>query len=427
MGFFAPSNTRFRAVFLAMGLYAAIPSLASAQVIDISQLSFQEFERIALNADPVVARFRAQAGATRERAVSESQLPDPQVRIGVINVPVNSFRFDEEQMTMKEIGFVQTFPAYGSLSNRALELGSMADVDDAMAADRELMVLERVRAAWLELYYQFEAVALVQKTQKVFAELVKVAEARYRQGRGRQQDLISVQLQLSKLEDDVTSMELEKEVLMSELMRWLGAADVSRPTPVAFPALPPLPPIDEVRARLAAHPSLRAAEAQIEASRSGVEMARAMYRPMTMIDVSYGQRDFEDMPDMVSAMLSFSLPLFTSGRQDPAVSARRAEVEVAKESMEDRRRELQEMMESNYRRWQRLNERVARYEKEVVPFSNQYSQATLTAYQANVSDFEDQVEARMGELDNALTALRLKVDRAKTHATLLYISGERAL
>lgn len=427
MGFFIPHNMRLRTIYLAASIYAATPSSASAQVIDISQLSFQEFERIALNADPVVARFRAQADATRDLAVSESQLPDPQVRVGVINVPVNSFRFDEEQMTMKEIGFVQTFPAYGSLSNRALELGSMAEVDDAMAADRELMVLERVRAAWLELYYQFEAVALVQKTQKVFSELVKVAEARYRQGRGRQQDLISVQLQLSKLEDEVTSMELEKEVLMSELMRWLGAADVSRPTPVAFPPLPPLPPIDEIRSRLAAHPSLRAAEAQVEANRAGVEMARAMYRPMTMIDVSYGQRDFEDMPDMMSAMLSFSLPLFTSSRQDPGVSARRAEVEVAKESVEDRRRELQEMMESNYRRWQRLNERVARYEKEVVPFSNQYSQATLTAYQANVSDFEDQVEARMGELENGLTALRLKVDRAKTHATLLYIAGERAL
>lgn len=427
MGFFAGCSARLGAACLAAGMIAAIPHSINAQVIDISQLSFQEFERIALNADPVVARFRAQADAARERAVSESQLPDPQVRIGVVNVPIESFRFDEEGMTMKEVGFVQTFPAYGSLSNRALELGAMANAEESMAADRELMVLERVRAAWLELYYQFEAVALIQKTQKVFAELVKIAEARYRQGRGRQQDLVRAQLQLSKLEDEVTRMELEKEVLMSELMRWLGAADVSRPTPVAFPTLPPLLPIDDIRARLPEHPTLQAADAQVEASRAGVEMARAMYRPMTMIDISYGQRDFEDMSDMMSAMVSFSVPLFTSSRQDPAVSARRAEVEVAKESMEDRRRELQEMLESNYRRWQRLNERVARYEKEVVPFSSQYSQATLTAYQANVSDFEDQVEARMGELENALMALRLKVDRAKTHATLLYIAGDRSL
>jgi hypothetical protein len=62
-----------------------------------------------------------------------------------------------------------------------------------------------------------------------------------------------------------------------------------------------------------------------------------------------------------------------------------------------------------------------------VPFSAQYSQATLTGYQANVSDFAEQVQARLDELRNGLQALRLKVDRGKAHAALLYLAGDPTL
>ena len=395
-------------------------------VLDLSSLSFREFERIALEADPLTATTYQRGEAARHRAIAVSQLPDPQVRIGMVNVPIDSFSTTEEDMTMKEVGFQQSFPPYGTLTHSRAEQEAMAASEDAMSAERELAVLRGVREAWLELYFQFQAVALVQKTQHVFGELVKVSTARYRSGRGQQQEVLRAELESSKLQDRVTTMELEKDVLMTELGRWIGASHVARPSPVKFPDLPAVPGLDLIRAKLREHPMLQAAEARVDVAREGVELARSEYRPMSMIDVAYGQRGGE-RSDMMSAMLSFSVPIFTSKRQDRGLQARRAEVIATKSETEVQRRELQEILESDYRRLQRLDERAKLYEKEVLPYSAQYAQSSLTSYQSGVADFEDHVMARMAELENGMEALRIKVDRAKTQARLLYIYGDRTL
>lgn len=409
-----------------LGAGTALAAEEGEFVLDLATLSFREFERIAIEADPVSAAAHQRGEAARHRAVSMSQLPDPQVRMGFINVPVDSFSLSEEDMTMKEIGFQQSFPPYGNLTHSRAEQEAMASAEDAMGAERELSVLRGVREAWLELYFQFQAVSLIQRTQQVFDELVKVTTARYRSGRGKQQDVVRSELELSKLRDRVAIMESEKDVLMTELGRWIGASHLARPAPVKFPDLPPLPSLDVMRGKLGEHPMLQAAEAQVEVAREGVELARSDYRPMSMVDVSYGQRGGE-RSDMMSAMLSFSVPIFTSKRQDRNLQARRADVIASKSETEQRRRELQEMLESDYRRLQRLDERLKLYEKEVLPYSGQYAQSSMTAYQAGVSDFEDQVMARMQELENGMEALRVKVDRAKTQARLLYIYGDRTL
>jgi len=40
----------------------------------------------------------------RERAVAEGQLMDPKMRFGAVNVPVDSWSLDAEDMTMVEVG-----------------------------------------------------------------------------------------------------------------------------------------------------------------------------------------------------------------------------------------------------------------------------------------------------------------------------------
>lgn len=409
-------------------VFAFLASTTSAQeVVELSNLTFQEFERLAISADPVASQLRNRASSMRDMAVGSAQLPDPIIQLGVENLPTDTFAFDQEEMTMKVIGLQQTFPPLGTLRTKTDGFMARARAEDAMLEDRELMVLQGVRASWLELYYQFQAEALIKETEKTFKELVQIAQFRYRAGRGTQFDMIQAELELGLLREKVTEIEMEKDVILAELGNWIGAAHIERPAPVRFPVLPPLPSQDGVRTKINSHPSVVAAQSRVAAARVGVEAARAEYRPMTMLQLSYGQRSFEDMPDNVSGMLSFSLPLFPGKRQDRMVQASRGEVEAAKDEVEAQRRKLYEMVESAFRRWSRLDERYTHFEKDVLPLAAQYSKTTLSAYQSGVAEFSEQVRARVQELEYGLMALRLQVDRTKEHANLLYLAGDKTL
>jgi outer membrane protein TolC len=416
-----------RYVALSLLLTAGTCQAQLEQVVtDLGKLSFKEFERIALDSDPVISGLKSNANAYRERAIASNRLPDPRIRMALANMPTDSFDFDQEPMTQKIIGIQQMFPPWGSLDNRQEQLYRLGEATDVDVAQRELEVLRGVRHSWLELYYQFEAVRLVQDSARVFDELVKISRFRYRAGRGNQHDVVRAELELSLLQDRITMSQTEQEVILSELGRWIGASHIQRQAPLTFPELPQLPGYEQIRQQLNEHPVIRAAEARVDAGRAGVEVARAQYKPSFMVDVSYGQRD-NDRADLVSGMISFNVPIFTSKRQDRNLAASRDDVSAAKDTVESRRRTLREQLETNQRRWQRLNERYLHYERSVMPFAEQFSQSSLSAYQSGVSDFTVQVRARLTELENRLKMLRLKVDRAKAHASLLYLYGDRTL
>ena len=52
------------------------------------------------------------------------------------------------------------------------------------------------------------------------------------------------------------------------------------------------------------------------------------------------------------------------------------------------------------------------------------AQASLKAYQSGVTEFTGLMRARITDLDVRLEALRIRVDRARAQANLLYLAGD---
>ena len=97
-------------------------------------LSLAESERIAVERDAMLREMRAQGAAMRERAVMDGELMDPQLRLGAVNVPVDSFSLDEEDMTMLEVGVVQEFRPGDSRRLSRRQMVQLASAMDATAA-----------------------------------------------------------------------------------------------------------------------------------------------------------------------------------------------------------------------------------------------------------------------------------------------------
>ena len=145
-------------------------------------LTLAEAERVAGERDAMLRQLGAEAEVEAARAVAEGSLEPPQARAGIVNLPVDSFDFDEEDMTMLEIGISQEF-AGGSRRELAQRRGELAA--DALAAqveDRRLVVRREVRRTWTELAYLARAGELLGEQQRQVAQMRSSARARYAAG-----------------------------------------------------------------------------------------------------------------------------------------------------------------------------------------------------------------------------------------------------
>src|SRR5512143_3618556 len=67
----------------------------------------------AMRNNPEIQAAAREREAAQQRIGPAKSLDDPMLEAGVLNVPVESLRFDREDMTMKMIGLSQKFPYPG--------------------------------------------------------------------------------------------------------------------------------------------------------------------------------------------------------------------------------------------------------------------------------------------------------------------------
>ncbi|MEN8205186.1 MAG: TolC family protein [Pseudomonadota bacterium] len=393
-----------------------------------ADIDLNEAIRLALTDDPVIAASQARAQAFSDNAIADGRLPDPKLKTGIYNLPLDDFDINREPTTQFRLGLVQDFPRGDTLEYKQKKSEWMANAEHAKTAVAQRMLVRDVRRNFLELYYQLQAEQVISETRDLFAQLVDITQAHYATGRVRQQDVLRASLELSRLDDRTTRILNEEDKSRAALMKWIGNA-ASLPVDDHFPELPPLPSKNEIEAALPQHPVIRTETAKIEASNQQIRIAREQFKPGWSAGLEYRKR-FGDAPngndraDMMAAMVTVELPWFTENRQDKRLSASIEQAGSVQLERDDKLRELLQMLNTDYANWQRLGERVALYESQLLHESTANAHASLSAYQSGVTEFTTLMRARITDLDVRLDDLRVRVDRAKAQANLLYLAGE---
>ncbi len=390
-------------------------------------LTLEEAERLALAAEPGQRALLSRADALREQSVAAGQLPDPKVRLGIANFPIQSGGFTTEGMTQAQIGVRQVFPPGRTRSVRTRQFEFLAAELSENADGRARDVRTAVRHAWLETYYWDGAETIVRDSRALFSDMVTVTRSLYAVGRKDQQDVLRADLELSRLDDRLIGVTKQLARARAALSEWVGDSAV-RPMAPSLPAWEEVPELALLEQQLQTHPALTAADARIEAREAGVQLARERYKPGWVLDVGYSYRDGslpngKSRPDFVSAMVTFDLPLFRANRQDRELAGALSERSAADESRDQLRRRLLSQLESEYARWQELSRRIDLYERLIIGQAHARAQAALAAYQSEASDFNDVMRGYIDELDTRLAYLRLRVERAQSYAVLANLGG----
>lgn len=404
----------------------------------------QQDQRDPLTLDTVLARTLAdddwlQASelreqAFREEAVAAGALPDPRLRLGLANLPVDDFRFDHEPMTQLQVGVSQAFPPGETRELNSRHKRQQSEMAPLARDVRRARLRRDITATWLQTWEARAAADLIRANREPFEQMVDVTEARYGStgGNAAQRDVIRAELALTRLDDRLQRLRSRSEEAWQSLSQWVPAEWLSRDMAPALPSidqpLPEVTSLSEAAEVFARHPEVRMLDKETEVARTGVELAREQFRPGFSVGASYGYRDDDPVgvsrSDFFSLEFSMDLPLFTAGRQQPRLAAATARAEAL-------RSDWQLKVESLFGEYRRLMSRLevvrARidiYEDTLLPQMTTLAEANLAAYSADDNDFEEVMRAYIEELDHRVELLGLRAQEQQIHNQLDYLLTE---
>ena len=390
-------------------------------------LTIAEAEKLALASEPGQQALRARAAALEEQAVVAGALPDPMLRVGLNNYPIESGGFTTEGMTNVGAVYRQAFPRGDtrSLNNRKFTRLAEAQMQEADARGDD--VLAATRIAWLDLYYWSKARELVRESRPFFDDLATITRSLYAVGRRNQQDVLRAELELSRLDDRLIDIERQQLRARAQLREWIGE-DAGRRVAGKLPRWDDAPPLEDLIAALREHPALQAADARIAAQDTGVEIAEQRSKPGWALDVGYSYRNGslpsgDPRSDFVTVGVTVDLPFFRKKSGDSPLSPALQERSAARADKQRMQRSLESRLAAEYARWQELSRRLALYEERILVQANDHAQASLLAYQNDRGDFADVMRGYIDDLNTRIDYVRLNVEREQAYAVLANLGG----
>ncbi len=419
-----PAKPLYQRCLAACAIVFILPATSS---LAATPLTLAEAERLALRSEPGRQALREHADALREQATAARQLPDPVLRIGLNNYPVESGGFSTEGMTNAGIGLRQTFPGRATLSLReeryaALSRG-MQDRADARGRD----VATAVRAAWLDAWYWQRSRELVTESRPLFADLAEITTSLYAVGRKSQQDVLRAELELSRIDDRLIEIDRQHAAAVAALREWIGD-DAERPLAGSTLVQSGIPDESDLMQRLNGHPALLAATAHVTASEREVDLAEERGKPSWSLDVGYSYREgslASGVPrsDFVSVGVTVDLPFFRRTAVDSNLSAALHTRSAAAAEREQLKRQLVRQLESEFARWRDLERRLVLYDERILVQSHQHAEAALLAYQNDRADFDDVMRAYIEDLNTQIEHIRLQAEQGQSYALLANLGG----
>jgi outer membrane protein TolC len=390
-------------------------------------LTIAEAEKLALASEPGQQSLRARAASLEEQAVVAGALPDPMLRVGLNNYPIQSGGFTTEGMTNAGAVYRQAFPRGDTRSLSERKFNRLADAQTREADARGDDVLAAARVAWLDLYYWSRAGELVRESRPFFDDLATITRSLYAVGRRNQQDVLRAELELSRLDDRLIDIERQQLRARAQLREWIGD-EAGRRVADKLPQWDDAPPLEDLLAALRAHPALQAADARIAAQDTGVELAEQRSKPGWSLDVGYSYRNGylpsgDPRSDFVTVGVTVDLPFFRSKSVDSTLSAALQDRTAALAEKERLRRSLESRLAAEYARWQELSRRLDLYEERILVQAGDHAQAALLAYQNDRGDFADVMRGYIDDLNTRIDYVRLNVEREQAYAMLANLGG----
>ncbi len=354
-------------------------------------------------------------------------LPDPMFNYAYFIENVETRVGPQEQ----RFGVRQSFPWFGTLGVKEEMTFAMSQASYQRFEAAKYELYYDVKAAYYDYYFLGQDLQITSENLELLKFWESVAQSKYKVGLKPHPDVIKAQVELSKLEDHLQTLQEQVEPKMARLRALLNLPEsvhIRVPQSISVEEVPLVE--DTMIAVITRHnPNLRALERMVESKRAGERLAGKQTMPSFSIGVEYIQTGEAINPDMAESgkdpwMIgaSISLPIWfgkNSARKREAEARRR----VAEYNLHDSENQLVAMTELLLFEYSDALRKTRLYRDGLVPKAEQSLNAIYAAYQAGETDFLNVLDAQRQLLDFQLTVAREQARLATKRAQLEMLSG----
>ena len=410
-------------IWLALPVYAKSPITSSESLTPLIE------EGLANN--QALKSLEFQINALTEKIEPAGALPDPRLGVGLLNLPADTFDFDQEPMTQKQIFIVQKIPWAGKRALRSEEAHWSARQKQAMLDARRLDLAKDIAAAWYDLGFIAKSRQINDRMIELLDRIYNAAENRYIAGKGLQQNIFQAQVELSKLHNEQISLKARHRILEDRINILLNR---KRLEPVAYSDTLPAPdmkfsPTELESMALRHNPELKIREHEVSQSNTRIHLAEKDFWPDIDIMAAYGQRDEnragQDRADFFSTTVSISLPVWQNRKQDRQLAAATAMRHSAEQSFENLEESITHQVDSLATEIVSLQDNYLLYRQTLLPQAENWARSALDAYEVGEVEFDTMINAKMRLLMFELQAEKYLFDIYKKRAELEALIGRK--
>jgi outer membrane protein TolC len=408
---------------------AAISGIwCSAAHAENTPLTLTAAVELAASHSPALMARRAAVQAADAVVVSAGQLPDPELVVGLEDVPTTgnlAFSLSRDEFTGRKVGIMQSFPRKLKRDLRRQRAGDEVQLAQAQQASDELSVKREAALSWIAAYTAEQSLRRLQALEPLMLLQTRIASAGVSSGQLTSSEALASQAALLEFRDRVRVAEQGVRRARLDLRRWLPQdADRELAEPPRFDQLPV--PAGQLLSGIHEHASLRTYDARLEAARTDIALAQADKRPDWSVELDYANRA-APFSDMVTLEFRIGLPLFSGRRQDPVIAGKRAKLREVEAELDTEVRMHSAEISQEIADWEALKVRLKTYEEELVPLSQARSRAALAAYQSTSTSVKSVLDARAAEIDAHMRALELRGQLGSAWAMLNYLQDQRSV
>ena len=266
-----------------------------------------------LSGHPSVRALERSAEAVDRRALAARGLPDPEIALGLNNVPVQDPAFDRFLPSNKSLSFTQRIPNPGRLRAESERLASEASVPRLEAAYQLARLEAQFLTALVERARIEEVDALLVRRAALYRQIDEVLASELASGLAVYADLAETDARLADVErrrNELAQARLEAD---SELLRLVDEVPALEPPGVS---------IDDSPDALGRAYPVRIARQSLEVASRAVAVSRADFLPSFGVSATYQQREAGpgfSGEDWFSVRATLTVPLWSSFRQQPGL------------------------------------------------------------------------------------------------------------
>ena len=392
--------------------------------------SLNELIQEAIRVSPKIKLLQSKFNIAKAEIEIGTNLPDPVLKLGLINMPTNSFSFTQEPMTGKIVGLSQKIPFPGALSAAS----DVKSVDTLIVqqeiADLKNNIMKNVSELYFRLQLSREEIRLAEKSIMLLKQISNVVKRKYEVGTASLQNVIQVEVQITRVKDKIETLKGKENSAQAQLNALLLKNDESNILTSNIVGINNKNLNTDSLLSLAAknRPALKSINLLSHKAELMQRQAEYSFYPNFNFGLQYSQRDHNAATgaafhDFLSVVVGVTLPINYGGNKTAKVEKEKYLQGLYNDKYNSSLQLLQQSFGKINAKLAELESREKLIVTTLLPQAEQAYKSSIADYQVSKIDFVNVIKAEDDIIKINTELAKVRTDYQTKIAQLEFLSG----